>query len=206
MYSKFENLNDDKKLRILNAAMKEFSEKGFDKASTNEIVKQADIAKGLLFHYFKNKKQLFLYLYDYCVSLLMQDFFTMYSLQDRDFFIRLRHAQMVKLELLKKYPNIINFVQVAYIEESIIIKAELMQRNDELKGSAASKLFDNIDTELFKDGIELQKVFNIVLWTFEGLANSLLTNAKKSGEDVDYTKAFADVDEYIGIFKHIFYK
>ena len=58
MFSKFLNL-DEKQDRILNAAIKEFAQKGYDSASTNEIVKEAGISKGLLFHYFKIKSSYF---------------------------------------------------------------------------------------------------------------------------------------------------
>lgn len=47
-------MDPDKRLRLINAAMKEFSENHFDKASTNTIVKEVGISKGLLNHYFKS--------------------------------------------------------------------------------------------------------------------------------------------------------
>lgn len=56
LFSKFLNLNPEKQDRILNAALKEFAQKGYQNASTNEIVKEAGISKGLLFHYFNNKR------------------------------------------------------------------------------------------------------------------------------------------------------
>lgn len=43
---------------ILSAAIKIFSEKGFNAATTSEIAKEAGIAEGTLFRYFKNKKDL----------------------------------------------------------------------------------------------------------------------------------------------------
>ena len=49
---KFLKLDDEKRDRILNAAMKEFRY-GYVKASTDIIVKEAGISKGLLFHYEK---------------------------------------------------------------------------------------------------------------------------------------------------------
>jgi TetR/AcrR family transcriptional regulator len=70
MFSKFLNLDKEKQDRIINAAIKEFAEKGYDRASTNEIVKEAGISNGLLFHYFQNKKQMFLFLFDYCYELV----------------------------------------------------------------------------------------------------------------------------------------
>jgi len=58
----FENLNNQKKQRIINAALAEFAQKKYDYASTNSIVKKAQIGKGMLFHYFGNKKNLYIYL------------------------------------------------------------------------------------------------------------------------------------------------
>ena len=36
----FKNVDPDKQLLVLNAALKEFTEKGFEQASTNQIVKE----------------------------------------------------------------------------------------------------------------------------------------------------------------------
>lgn len=47
------------KLRILEAAEGEFSEKGFDGARVDEIARRAGVNKALLYYYFTNKKNLF---------------------------------------------------------------------------------------------------------------------------------------------------
>ncbi|MDX8360343.1 TetR/AcrR family transcriptional regulator [Cytobacillus sp. IB215316] len=44
--------------KILQAAMELFISKGFHSASIDEIAKQADISKGLLYHYYKGKENL----------------------------------------------------------------------------------------------------------------------------------------------------
>ena len=51
-----------------NATLKEFGKHEFEKVSTNTIVKNAVISKGLLFHYFENKKSLVEYLEDYVLN------------------------------------------------------------------------------------------------------------------------------------------
>lgn len=50
-----------RKKRILNAAFREFAEKGYEDASTNRIVKNAEIGKGTLFYHFGNKENLYIY-------------------------------------------------------------------------------------------------------------------------------------------------
>lgn len=84
MFDKFLNLDKEKQERILNAAMKEFALKGFDNASTNEIVKEANIGKGMLFHYFKSKKDLFLFLYDYTLGVLLNELYGKVDLSEKD--------------------------------------------------------------------------------------------------------------------------
>src|SRR5690625_5871532 len=46
MYDQFNKLKTIKKRTIINAAIQEFVKNGFDHASTNEIVKKANISKG----------------------------------------------------------------------------------------------------------------------------------------------------------------
>lgn len=57
---RFENLDPDRKKSILDAARKEFYEKGYERASLNEIVKKADISKGSLYYYFEDKLDLYI--------------------------------------------------------------------------------------------------------------------------------------------------
>src|SRR5690625_5577728 len=80
---KFKNLDKKKQKRIINAALKEFTAKGFDQASTNRIVKEAGIGKGMLFYYFKSKKDLYLYLVDYCIEIIREKYFHAIDTSDR---------------------------------------------------------------------------------------------------------------------------
>ncbi|EMV4835388.1 helix-turn-helix transcriptional regulator, partial [Listeria monocytogenes] len=51
---------DEKRLKILEAAMGEFTEKGYQAASTNKICEKAGVSKGLIFHYFGSKEKLYI--------------------------------------------------------------------------------------------------------------------------------------------------
>jgi AcrR family transcriptional regulator len=56
-------VEEDKKKRILEAALKLFVEKGIDNTSTSLISKEADVATGTLYLYFENKVDLISKLY-----------------------------------------------------------------------------------------------------------------------------------------------
>jgi TetR/AcrR family transcriptional regulator len=58
----FYNLSDEKKDRIFDAALQEFSTWSFSEASLNQIIKNADIPKGSFYQYFDNKEDIYLYM------------------------------------------------------------------------------------------------------------------------------------------------
>ncbi|MDR2043627.1 MAG: TetR/AcrR family transcriptional regulator [Clostridium sp.] len=60
----FHSLEPEKQKRILDAALREFADKGFKRASTNA----ARIGKGMLFYYFGSKEELFDFLCEYTME------------------------------------------------------------------------------------------------------------------------------------------
>lgn len=64
MNEKFLNLSEEKQQKIIDGAIQVFAENDYKHASTDQMAALAGISKGLLFYYFKNKKTLYLFLYD----------------------------------------------------------------------------------------------------------------------------------------------
>lgn len=58
----FVNLPEEKRQRILDIAMEEFATHKYSKASLSNIVSRAGIAKGSMYQYFEDKKDLFIHL------------------------------------------------------------------------------------------------------------------------------------------------
>lgn len=52
--------------RILDAAMDEFSRKGYEGASLNTVWAEKNISKGIIYHHFKNKDELYLLCVETC--------------------------------------------------------------------------------------------------------------------------------------------
>lgn len=57
---KREEKNTLSRQRILEAAMQEFSAKGYEASSLNTICTKHEISKGIIYHYFKDKDELYL--------------------------------------------------------------------------------------------------------------------------------------------------
>ena len=53
-----ERLDDAKRARLIDAAIEEFAERGFDAASYNKIIERSGLSKGTVYYYFDNKDSL----------------------------------------------------------------------------------------------------------------------------------------------------
>ena len=78
MNPKFFSLPKEKQQAILNAGYRVFSQNSYKNSPMSEIAAEAGISKSLLFHYFHNKKEFFLYLWDHCAETTI-DYLTRYG-------------------------------------------------------------------------------------------------------------------------------
>lgn len=63
-----EQIRKQRKQEILNAAIRVYVDKGYAASEMADIANQAGLAHGLVFYYFKNKKNLFRELYEYMME------------------------------------------------------------------------------------------------------------------------------------------
>ncbi|HEY9060703.1 MAG TPA: TetR/AcrR family transcriptional regulator [Pseudobacteroides sp.] len=208
MYSRFLILEQEKRDRIINAAIMEFAKKGYEDASTNEIVKSAGISKGLLFHYFKNKKSLFLFMYDYSIEVLSKELYSKMHLDESDIFKSLRQIFILKYDVLKKYPGMYDFLVSAINEKSNEIKNEIGNRYEELYKGGMKMLFESFDFSKFKDDADAIKSIKVIRWSLEGLIKDLgydTTTLYSTTKD-QFDKILAEVDSYMELLRKCFYK
>ncbi|MCD6016955.1 MAG: transcriptional regulator, TetR family [Bacteroidetes bacterium] len=72
----------DKKEEILKSALKLFAEFGFHATPTSKIAKEAGVANGTLFHYYKTKEELILALYKHTQGELSKYVYSRVSQED----------------------------------------------------------------------------------------------------------------------------
>lgn len=64
----FFNLSEEKRNRIIDAAVKEFKEYSFDASSINRIIENGEISKGSFYQYFEDKEDL----YEHIIDIIVQ--------------------------------------------------------------------------------------------------------------------------------------
>ena len=67
----FLRLNDEKKKKLIDASFKEFSLYNFSDASINRIIKEAGISRGSFYMYFADKKDLYFYLLEQHLEIII---------------------------------------------------------------------------------------------------------------------------------------
>lgn len=204
MYKSFENLPEERKKRIIDACLAEFAGNGYEKASTNSIVREAGISKGILFHYFGNKKNLFLYIIDYIMDYMTERFSAMYAKSSDDLFEKLVERGLVKLKLAYENPLMYEILFSAYGNMPDDLKNELQQRYQQLYSSQIPAFLKDIDYSKFRKNIDPEKAVELVLLSLEAL-NGKYTRMYKDRkpnemlEEMD--KISEEIYEYMEILK-----
>lgn len=199
----FKSLKPEKQERIINAAMKEFVQSGFEKASTNEIVKVAKISKGSLFNYFNSKKELYLHLIEYGVQVI-EHIYDQIDLDETDIFKRLEKLGLKKLRIQKKFPQVFDFFLSIMQEESNEVKDIIQQRVHSIHKKGYAKIYENLDYSKFRDDIDIEKAIEILNWTMYGFGDKAINQLTTFGEVGEHY--LLEWESYSQILKNSFYK
>lgn len=202
----FENLDPQKKKRIINAALEEFSNKGYSQTATDVIVARAEISKGSLFHYFGSKRGLFIYLCDYVFNLITRAFYEKMDMEITDFFAKYRLALRVKLEMMYDYPAMFKFLEMLILDNSEVAVSYYKKAQWETMTETKTRFFSNLDLSKFREGLDLSKTINTVIWAFDGFSNEWIEKIKVSKEPLDYQRLVSEAEEYLEFYEKLFYK
>ena len=170
MNDKFFDLKQEKQDRMINASLKIFSRGGYRHASTDEIVKEAGISKGLLFHYFGSKLGLYGFLFDYSARFMLLE---------------------LSREVMKLYPYMQRFLDVAVKEEH----TEAVERIAEKKLDYEDRLRAysmQADYSIFAPYGDSVRVTKMVRYTIDGLTDEMSERYDFSPE-----KLFAEICAYL---------
>ncbi len=211
MPEKFMNIDEEKRVRIINAAMREFGRWGYKEAKTDIIAGEAGISKGLLFYYFGTKKQLFFYVFDYAVKLFEEQFSEVSM--DEDIFERLRQNTRLKMEYIKRHPDLMNFGAGMRIKGAGELQDEVDSRMEPMNRRIYATMFEGLDLTRFRDDIDPRAAVNIIMWTMEGFSNKIIAEyqnqfAGGAMENIEsgFTGYIEEFENYLSILKQSLYK
>lgn len=200
MYESFENLPEEKKKNIIYVCIEEFAEKGYENASTNTIVKKAKISKGILFHYFQNKKNLYLYMLDYVIENFTDKLYSLNVKLSPDIFERLMQIGFIKLRMAYAEPLMYKMLFQVFIKTPDALKEDIGERYSKIYAEALSKLYDGLDMSKFRKDIDIQKAIEIIGIFLDGLQRKYVA----AFGDMNAEEVLAQMDKLIDQYREYF--
>ncbi|MBR5115966.1 MAG: TetR/AcrR family transcriptional regulator [Lachnospiraceae bacterium] len=170
MNEKFFDLKKEKQDRMLGAAFKAFATAGYAHASTDDIVHDASVSKGLLFHYFESKLGLYVFLYDYAVKFEQLEIASCVGKDETDYFEMRAQRLKAQANCMRVYPYLPAFLDRADREEdrsaSTAVGAQIIAHAEAAKEFYAradlSRLRPEADITMI--GRMLSGAFRLTLW------------------------------------------
>lgn len=170
MNEKFFDLKKEKQDRMINASLKVFAEGGYAHASTDDIVREASISKGLLFHYFGSKLGTYAFMYQYSVRFFLLELSAAKVGGSKNVFDMAKQVEQARWQVLKGYPYLLAFLQKSRTEN---VKEALLETEDmkEKLDEAYEKILADVNAEGLPAGTDAKKLLQMLLFTMDGIMN-----------------------------------
>ena len=197
MNEKFFDLKKEKQDRMINAALKIFALNGYAHASTDDIVKEAGISKGLLFHYFTNKIGLYSFIYDYSARYVCLEMTSTVDKTDNDYFSLHLQIKNSEVQVMKSYPYMIAFLRSAE-DEDVLEALNAKADKKDIVPSKVKEYFDHVNTSHLKSGADVTLLNNVIGFTSDALLKKMLLS-----DDTHPENYYDEFKKYILMLKNI---
>ena len=169
MNYKFYALPVEKQSQILNAAYKVFAMNQYKKAPTSEIAAEAGISKSLLFHYFHNKQELYIFLWNHAADLTKKYMCKYKVYETDDFFEMMRRGLMAKCAVMRKYTFLSLFSINSYFETELDIQSTIQPYVQDVTQTTLELLLSILNLDFIRKDIEFVRIYKEILYASEGM-------------------------------------
>lgn len=178
----------DKQKKLINSGYKIFATYSYKKASMIEISDEARISKSLLFYYFRNKQEYYLFLFDTAIEFLNGHKVEASNGKVYDFFELINMSVERRMKMIGDYPYLYKFITRAYYENHEDISSKLNKKKKIMMHTEKEEILNIVDYSKFKDPSDVVILLKIVLSTAEGLM--------RGREDLNIAKILEGVLEF----------
>lgn len=182
----FTELDSEKQERILDAALKEFAEYGYENGSTNRIVKNCGISKGSLFKYFENKEDLYFYLIDTVSAEMAEETRVDIGKLSKDLYERVIEYSVTEISWYVTNPVKGRFMIGIASETGSDIGRKIIERYGEKSTDIYETLLKGVDMSGLHSS--RKEITDILRWVLMGFNNSFLMSIAGSSDDIENLK------------------
>ena len=200
MNSKFFDLKKEKQDRMINAALKVFAIQGYRHGSTDDIVREAAVSKGLLFHYFGNKVGVYQFIYDYSVRYMTLELRSSVDSKESDLFTVLKQMERARMHAMRGYPYMQQFLNRSMSEDCYEALLAVEEKKNVLEEACAA-IDAQIDYTALPAGIDGEKLRKMLDFTIKGLMTERFQNASFQPEML-----YEEVCDYLDVMRKIVHR
>lgn len=194
MNDKFFSLPEEKQQAIINAGYRVFAQNSYKKSPMSEIASAAGISKSLLFHYFLNKKELYLFLLENCAGVTLEYLKKNDCYNQADLFETMFRGLSIKIHIMRKYPDFSTFLIKAYYERDPEVRSEVQAFIEKYAAYKVNRTLLKLEPEQFIPGLDLKMMYQEMYWASEGY---LWEKLQQGNIDVDQMeKEFMELIHY----------
>ena len=168
MNEKFFSLPQQKQQAIINAGYRVFSQNSYKKSPMNEIAMEAGISKALLFYYFRNKKDLYLFLWEKGAQITIEELSRCGCYGSPDLFETMYIGIQAKIRVMRQYPDLGTFVVKAFYEKDPEVCPDIQKSVIKYSAFKENAKLLNLDPAQFRPGMDLQMMYQQMHWASEG--------------------------------------
>ncbi|SKA67261.1 transcriptional regulator, TetR family [Eubacterium uniforme] len=201
MNEKFYSLPEKKRNRIINAGFKVFAKNSYKKSPVGEIAEEAGISKSLLFFYFKNKKELYLFLLKTAEEETRNALMETNVYSGDDIFDIMYNGLLVKANMMRKYPDMGNFSIKAYYEKDPDVAKEVRKIIEPYTEMDTNSILPILDKNKFKDGLDLNMMYQDMYLASEGYLWRM-----QQLDNLDVDKMVSDYKKIIEFWRGLYLK
>jgi TetR/AcrR family transcriptional regulator len=165
----------DARTRILDAALAEFVDRGFEAASSNTIARRARVAKGLVFHHFGTKADLYLVVADRVTARLVDEMFEIFEREPlpTDLFERLLALAIQKVRAFQRDPLGYQLL-VDTVDAPAALQARLAASREAYRAAALPRVLDGLDASRLRPGVTLAQAMETLTIFGLGLERTIV--------------------------------
>ena len=200
MNEKFLSLPEAKQQAIINAGYRVFSQNSYKNSPMSEIAEAAGISKALLFHYFHNKKELYLFLWDKCAETTIETMSRYDCYGQTLLFEAMERGMRAKMEIIRRYPDMGVFTIRAFYEKDEEICAAIQESYHRYFNLKADQTRLNLDPAQFVPGVDVAMMYREMYWASEGY----LWEKVQQGGAMDIDQMEKDFMELLKFWKSVY--
>ncbi|MGE5254057.1 MAG: TetR/AcrR family transcriptional regulator [Planctomycetaceae bacterium] len=170
--------DENKHQKILQAAIKVFSEKGFYNSRVSEIAKEANVADGTIYLYFKNKDDILISLFEEEFGKVVRNMRTELA-REKDALQKIKRFAITHLSIVSRHPHLAEVMGVEVRQSTKFMKEYVNQPFIEYLNIIRSVVIEGQETGLLRKDITPGVMKRALFGALDEMARYWVLSTKK---------------------------